>query len=126
MTERDLIGTWQKVAYGDILAEGQHLLRLRPGGTAVAEGEYRGQPYRTEYAWRLTGPQAWELRRVIPLGEIPELDEESVEVLRHTVVEFDGRRMAVAQPDYEEPFLYERLAEPGAAADRRRHTGSGG
>jgi hypothetical protein len=110
VTERDLIGTWQKVAYGDMPTEGRHLLHLRPDGVAVTEGEYRGEQYHTQYAWRLTGPNAWELRRVIPLGEIPEMDEESVEVLEYTVVEFDGQRMAVTKFDCEEPFIYKRLA----------------
>ncbi|MGL6074414.1 MAG: hypothetical protein ACRC8S_09670 [Fimbriiglobus sp.] len=108
MTEKDLIGTWRKVSYGDTPFPGQHLVHLLPDGSAICEGEHQGKTYRTHSTWRLKRPDLWELRRTIPLGEIPEMEEESVEVDEHTVVEFDGLRMAVTKFDYEEPFHYER------------------
>lgn len=117
MSERDLIGIWQEVAYGDEPTNGLHLLHLRSDGTAATEGELDGKRYSTAYSWRLTGPATWELRRPIPLGEIPELEEETVEVREHTVVAFDGIRMSVTQYDYEEPFHYERQLEPDVAAE---------
>lgn len=117
MTERDLIGTWRRVAYGDISLEGRHLIHLRADGTAVSEGEYEGQPYSIQYTWRLTGPAEWELRRTIPPGEIPGLDEECIQVEDHVVVEFDGARMAVSKFDYEERFHFERVGGPVAGVD---------
>jgi hypothetical protein len=109
MTEQELVGTWAQVAYGDMAAIGQHLLHLMADGTAVSEGVVNGVPYRTVYTWQLTGPESWELRRTIPLGEIPELDEESVEVLKHTVMAHEGTAMSVTKFDYESPFHYKRV-----------------
>jgi hypothetical protein len=110
MTERDLIGTWQKITYGDVAVEGRHILHLRSDGTAVAEGEYRGKPYHYDYDWRLIVPDRWELRRIIPLGEIPELEEETIEVEEHTVIQLNEHSMSFRKPDYEEVFEYQRLS----------------
>lgn len=43
MTDRDLIGSWRMVAYGDMPATGRQDLHLHADGTAVSEGEIGGE-----------------------------------------------------------------------------------
>ena len=47
---------------------------------------------------------------MIPVGEIPEPDEETVEVIEYEISKGNGKSMELMQFDYEYPFVYEKIA----------------
>ena len=110
MMKRDeLVGTWRKVAYGTSPSTGLKLMHLHPDGSALIEGEFERRRYAYEYSWEYIDETHWNLRRVIPLGEIPELDEETVEVIEYEISKGNGKRMELMQFDYEYPFVYGKI-----------------
>ena len=106
----ELVGTWRWVAYGSSPFTDLALMHLHQDGTALIEGEFDGQRYADEYSWEYIDETHWNLRRVIPLGEIPELDEETVEVIEYEISKSNGKPMELMQFDYEYPFVYEKIA----------------
>jgi hypothetical protein len=110
MKRDELVGTWRWVAYGPSPSTGLALMHLHQDGTALIEGELDGQKYAFEYSWEYIDETHWNLRRVIPLGEIPELDEETVEVIEYEISNSNGKRMELMRFDYEDPFVYEKIA----------------
>jgi hypothetical protein len=46
---------------------------------------------------------------VIPLGEYPELDEETVEVTEYEISKGVGTRMELMEFDFEDPFVHEKI-----------------
>jgi hypothetical protein len=109
MERQELVGSWRKVAYGASPFENSSLMHLRDDGTALIEGEFDGTPYAYAYSWEYIDETHWNLRRVIPLGEIPELDEETVEVIEYRVSKGAHSRIELMKFDYEDPFIYERI-----------------
>ena len=109
MEPGELVGTWRQVAYGTLPSESLSLMHLRDDGTALIEGEFDGKPYADTYSWEYIDETHWNLRRVIPLGEVPELDEETVEVIEYQVSKGNPSRMELMEFDYEDTFIYERI-----------------
>jgi hypothetical protein len=85
-------------------------LHLHEDGTALIEGEIEGRSHTYDSSWEYIDETHWNLRRVIPLGEYPELEEEMVEVTEYEISKGDGTRMELMEFDFEDPFVYEKIA----------------
>jgi hypothetical protein len=109
MKRHELIGTWRETAYGTLPYENLSLMHLRDDGTALIEGEFDGKRYAYAYSWEYIDETHWNLRRVIPLGEIPEMHEETVEVIEYQLSKEEHSRMELMNFDYVYPFIYERI-----------------
>src|SRR6516225_3742655 len=105
MTREELVGSWRRVAYGTSPSLGLCLMHLHEDGTALVEREFEGRSYAHEHSWEYIDETHWNLRRVIPLGEYPEMDEETVEVIDYEISKGDGTRMELMEFDFEDPHV---------------------